>query len=362
MKTVEARQFFVYKLPLVKGICILGVILIHVTVYATEMTRFEWLSSALIFVNSLVRFAVPLFIMISGFYLGLNRRNQVAGFFYRRTLKFLLIPYVIYSCIYSLPQLVKSHSPSILIKNLLTFDAQSHLWFIALIIQLYLLHPFLIRIYEACKCRGRLVFSAFLLQIAFSSSITALFPHPYVPPFPVRFLTTMFFANYLGYFLAGYYLLENSEHARRLLLRRPTVMVGSLAWIVAGAGISSVWIATHSQGVIYEFIQNELARLARNILTPIITIGALVAIVAFASRLETKGTAVRRLLNSLGLYSYSIYYLHILFVRLGAFGLRHSRITPDSVLFYLLLFPLTVLLTLVSVRLLARLPLGRYDT
>jgi len=362
MQAAEARQFFVYKLPLVKGICILGVILIHVTVYATEMTRFGWFSSALIFVNSLTRFAVPLFVTLSGFYLSLNRRNEVAGPFYRRTLKFLLIPYLAYSILYSLPQLLKSHRPWILIKNLLTFDAQSHLWFIALIIQLYLLHPFLSRFYNACKRRGALVFFALILQIAYSSSITALFPHPYSPTFLIRFLTTIFFPSYIGYFLTGYYLLEHSWHAFQVFQRRSSVIIGCLAWIVAGAGISAAWIATHSQGVIYEFIQNELVRLVRNLLTPLMTIGALIAIIAFVRGLETKQIAVRRLLNSLGLYSYSVYFLHILYVRLEVLGLRRAHISPDNALFYFLLLPSTVALTLVSVRWLARLPFARYIT
>jgi len=55
-----------------------------------------------VFANTLARFAVPLFIVMSGFYLSLHTRNQHALRFYRRTLPGLILPYVVYTAIYIL--------------------------------------------------------------------------------------------------------------------------------------------------------------------------------------------------------------------------------------------------------------------
>ena len=178
MQTIESRQFFIYPLSLVKGICILSVILLHVTTGSAGMKQSQCLTSSLIFINCLTRFAVPLFIALSGFYLSLNPRNESAVPFYRRTLKFLVVPYVIYSLIYSLPAFRKSGNLLEVVRNLLTASASPHLWFGLLILQLYLLHPFLIRWYRARRHHGTLIISAFLLQIAWSLALAIMFHDP----------------------------------------------------------------------------------------------------------------------------------------------------------------------------------------
>lgn len=61
MMTIESRRFFVYKLPLIKGICILGVILIHITGTFMVMTQLGWLFITLLFLKNLARFLEPPF-------------------------------------------------------------------------------------------------------------------------------------------------------------------------------------------------------------------------------------------------------------------------------------------------------------
>ena len=174
--TADSRRLLVYRLLMLRGLCILAVILIHVTSGLSQMTRTRGLTGVLLFTNALGGFAVPLFITFSGFYLSLNSRNENAGFFYRRTLRLLIIPYVAYSLLYSLLKIRTMGSPWRLLENLFLARAYSHLWFSLMILQLYLLHPYLARWYRACRRRGTLVTAAVLLQISWGLGLAFLFP------------------------------------------------------------------------------------------------------------------------------------------------------------------------------------------
>ena len=80
----------------------LAIILIHVTGTFAERAPVDWFTAVLIFANSASRFAVPVFVMLSGFHLSLNARNEQYFRFYRRTLKHLVIPYLLYTALYTL--------------------------------------------------------------------------------------------------------------------------------------------------------------------------------------------------------------------------------------------------------------------
>ncbi len=70
-----------------------------------------------------------------------------------------------------------------------------------------------------------------------------------------------------------------------------------------------------------------------------------------------------RLLHSLGLYAYGIYLLHVVFLLLARGVLaRGLDLGTEDAGYYILLFLATTFGTLLAVRALARLPLGRYIT
>jgi surface polysaccharide O-acyltransferase-like enzyme len=373
MQSAESRQFFVYNLPLVRGICIAGVILIHVSAYFMTMNRFSFLTCLLVALNSLARFAVPLFIVFSGFWLSLNSRNEHAGPFYGRTLRYLLIPYAAYSVLYTTLHVMRhlgsvrglSNEIGRLPYNLLTASAASHLWFVALIVQFYLLHPYLARWYREQKHHGAIVCLAFLLQIGYGVLLILAFPTAEPPSAVLAKLVfkfgSKFFLSGIGYFVAGYYLLQRSEELRHFSRCPLWGLAGWAAWIFAAAGISAWWIVPLSRGQTFDAIRFQY--IAHTMLTPLLACGALIAIVTLSQSQSAKSNVLARVTHSLGLYSYGVYYLHLFILKILAVGLsRALHLDHNGPVFYVLLFILTVGATLGAVRLLARLPFGRYLT
>ncbi|MBE3143620.1 MAG: acyltransferase [Planctomycetes bacterium] len=349
-------------MPLVRGICILGIILIHVANGSTQYGQSAPLAHILIFVNCLSRFAVPIFVILSGFYLSLNPKNEQAAPFYRRTLKFLLIPYVSYSILYSMFEFRKTSNAMIIIRDLLI--ANSHLWFVLLILQLYLIHPVLSRWYRARRHRGIIVICAFLIQISWNLALSILFRAPDLlrsgSPIIARYGALCFISN-IGYFLGGYYLLEHANEAVRLFRNRMFVGAGAFCWFSAATGLAALWGIPISQG---PAISSTLRTyLTQGLLTPLLSIAALVSFFSFFQNHSFGKTIAYRLLNSLGLYSYGIYYLHVLFLWFVSWIIRRGfMLGNDNPLYFLLLFPFATLLSLVAVRTLSRLPCSRYLT
>lgn len=105
-------------------------------------------------VNDLIRqivlanmaFAIPLFILVSGIALAYNYYDKInIADFYRKRLLRIIPPYIFISLIsiFSLGLLGQMPSLGTIIFKLLTGTASDPLWFVALILQLYIIFPFI---------------------------------------------------------------------------------------------------------------------------------------------------------------------------------------------------------------------------
>jgi surface polysaccharide O-acyltransferase-like enzyme len=353
------RELLVYQLPLIKGICIALVVLTHVASEYSKMTAWSWLTGALLAGHGLARFAVPCFVLLSGFYLSLNPRNERARPFYRRTLKYLLAPYAVYSVIYWLAS--GSRDPWELVWDLGTGSAWGHLWFMALIVQFYLVHPFLARWYRRCTWRGTLVLLALALQTAYALPFEVWVPGTAhfsgVMRLIVR-LGRLCFLTHVGFFLGGYWLLEHADAALRLTRRPAAVVAAALLWLGTGVATAVQWAIPLSHGLATKIPH---AYVLHRLVTPFMCAGALVTLVALCARRNSRLEHGRAFLSSLGLHAYGVYYLHPLGLWLGGRALTNwAGITADSLLYFALIFPFTLLVTLGAVRLAAQTPAARY--
>jgi surface polysaccharide O-acyltransferase-like enzyme len=350
MQVTESRQLIVYQLPTLKGICMLSVVLIHVA-DPWRMKPDHWLTGIVYLVNTLLRFSVPLFFLFSGFYLSINPKNECAIRFYRRTLKFLIVPYILYSLIYSLPQVWERDNWAYTIaENLLLGTACYHLWFIPAMIRFYILQPFLNRWYRTSKYPGRLVIAGLLLPVfwpALSFAIQFIYPQAWAP-----FNWLLGPLTYVGFFLLGYYVRDHSEKIR-ITERRAVVLPSLLVWIAAATAITL--LARAHVAWYWTPIHNSFAL--------VLNMAAFMLILALITRTYRSDFPFLEFLHSFGLHSYGIYYLHPVCLYLFRWVLtRGIGIPLENPLLYLLLFPLTSLTTLQIARIVARLPAGRYLT
>lgn len=185
----------------VRAISMLGVIAIHVSstfVYAQSNLMIAGMNPAFI-LNQVVRFAVPLFILLSGLSLGFQRSDlSYPAFLKGRCLK-ILIPYLIWSCLYWLAY-HRGQGGAAFAKALLHGGACSHLYFIIIMLQLYLLYPLLKKAVSRFPLPSFLVSLAvsFIAHQAISLSGSGLFVRG-----PVLQRMWFLFPTWLVYFVAG---------------------------------------------------------------------------------------------------------------------------------------------------------------
>lgn len=140
-----------------RSLAILGVILIHTTTRTLEASNFNIVGfSWTLFLNQIMRFAVPLFIMISGFVLELNKREENYWSFIKRRFSKIFIPYIIWSLIYYF--FIYSNNDDNLLKVMLTGNASYQLYFIPALLIFYLTFPLLHKVVQ--KIPNGILFAA----------------------------------------------------------------------------------------------------------------------------------------------------------------------------------------------------------
>lgn len=113
-----------------RGVAIIAVVMIHTTPAG------QWQ----IFCKPFINFAVAAFIFLSGYLTKTDNDNWLK--FYTRRISRVLVPYIIWTVIYSIPD-IRSAGMSALVKNLLCANATTTLYYIFVYIQFVLLTPLL---------------------------------------------------------------------------------------------------------------------------------------------------------------------------------------------------------------------------
>lgn len=186
---------------LLRMICSFGVILIHVSaVYINKIESFEN-TFAICLYNGIGRFAVPIFLMLTGTFLLNNPKNKDFKYFYNKYLKKLYIQTLIFSVLYIIYRVLKlffeNENPNIneLIEDLLIGKPFYHMWYMYMLIIVYLLIPFVIRFKDEIGEKNFFKFSIIYLPIAMICLQTSEFKIQYNPGMAIL---------YLSYVLIGY--------------------------------------------------------------------------------------------------------------------------------------------------------------
>lgn len=149
-----AQKERIPELDIFRAIAILAVLAIH----ATSRTLTESLDTSLfhpfLYINKFSQFAVPTFVFLSGFVLFYNYidkplTGKTLGKFYLKRLTYIVIPYLIFSVLYLVLKLWAAHQWNLppaeiaakLWKYVYTGTAYTHLYYVIIIIQFYVLFP-----------------------------------------------------------------------------------------------------------------------------------------------------------------------------------------------------------------------------
>ena len=152
MNTIEKNTERNLNIEILRVICSVFIVTMHIIdFYILDYNRVGntfWLYINII--ESFIRFAVPIFFMISGALL-IKKFNEKPINFYKKRLLKIIVPYILISVIYSIGnQILKSGGIElvIIIKDILKFEAHYHLWFFEPLIGIYIIVPLIRKIIE----------------------------------------------------------------------------------------------------------------------------------------------------------------------------------------------------------------------
>ncbi|NMC26551.1 MAG: acyltransferase [Syntrophomonadaceae bacterium] len=221
------------EVDLIRGGTALAVIAIHVTAgYMDLGFGYLW--------NHLVRFAVPLFVLMSGLVLywqDIDHKTLPASAFYAKRLQKVLIPYIIWTIIYTMVSQHILHlplstlSPVTLGRNLLWGTAYYHLYFIIIILQMYLLYPLLthwMRNQAPWLMPVSLLLSGGIQVLLYLNLIGSIFL-----PSQYSMLYLRAFPVWLFYFVFGMYAAEQLRKTGPFPSIFPRISYLALCWLLA---------------------------------------------------------------------------------------------------------------------------------
>ncbi len=229
------------EIDFIRALAALSVIAIHITAsYVSDTTLGRaW--------NEIMRYAVPLFIILSGFVLFNSERGRSPLSylqFQRKRMGKVLIPYVLWTLLYVLyiarqflrdngwEGIPRLYSPTL--DHLYYGTAFYHLYFLIITFQLYLLYPLL---RDAMIRKPQWLLGGSFLVTAFAQ--TAAYMH-----WDLGWRIT-FFPHWLFFFVFGMYFAQNLESWRAKLSGRARwiglVWLGSLGLLFLDGYLSNKW-------------------------------------------------------------------------------------------------------------------------
>lgn len=219
------------ELDFIRWIAVVSIILIHVS------GRYVEYKTAGFFLNQLVRFAVPAFVILSGYLLRYRyspENNLSFNIYIKRRFNKILIPYLCWTVIYlvfgsSRPVMDGFNLAALqqLAKTVLTGSAADHLYFVVIIFQMYLAYPvilYLMKRWEKAALAASFI-ATFYFQLADYLYQYKIF---LLPASGVHYYGILF-PTWVFYFVLGCYL--QGLNLENWLSRRKTVL--AVLWFIS---------------------------------------------------------------------------------------------------------------------------------
>lgn len=214
----------VEEVEILRAISCIAVVMLHISAFVNFSGNVGKVAAiSLSFINVLSVFAVPAFLVISGYTLTYQYldRKLILGRFWLKRLAHVLIPYLVWTCIYYgffVVQRIYQLSIKILLKELVLGNMVYHLYFVVLIVQFYLLFGLFRYLWSR--------FNSWLMPLLFLA-INILF---------MRYVSFMyidrFFLRYVFFFALGGYMAHQREQVKAFLNSKATRLLLCLGYLL----------------------------------------------------------------------------------------------------------------------------------
>ena len=358
-RAFPAQPGMIAEINYLRGFGVLAVIAIHTTGYFTEIKQFNPLVLVNLWTDVFSQFAVTLFILISGFVLAKNYRDNFSlRSFYKKRIRSIIPQYLLFSLLYTVfnnrvimeDNSLKSNL-ALLLKNIWHSEASYHLWFFAIIIQLYILYPLILKTYTLFKQRDKAELWIVLLLMIQTLFMVGLHT-PYLSGVKINFI------GFLFYFGLGIYTVDHFDLIRRGFKRQTTLLFTmSMALTVGSSFFIIIGLTTgyrYNTMPAYYFIGSE-------IMYPIFRVITFLFLFNVARSLHEKRRSIfAKVINKIGDYSFGIYLIHIFFNQTTIKILKNHQVGYDDWTFYPIVLGVTIVLSYLSVRLISYIPYSYY--
>jgi len=262
-----------------------------------EMSLIGWM-------NSMTPIEVPLFVMISGYFL-LPLKMEVGDFFKRRFTR-ILIPFVVWCVAYAAYFMVyRGDSLSQFFRNVVHIPVNfgveiGHMWFIYMLLGLYMLVPVLSPWLEQCSKRQ---LQGYLGVWAFTTCLPYIhlwFPEVLGECFWNPTPMLHYFTGFAGYFVLGYY-----------IKRYGTLSVSVSLLTLVGGYLFTVAVYQYRLPLVSQVSDLEVCWRFCGVNVMLMAY----AVFSLVNRISWQGNDVLgRWISNFAVLSYAVYFIHIMLV------------------------------------------------
>lgn len=368
------RKERILEIERLRGLAFLAVVLQHSIAHYTVapgMTMNDGILMAVLLMIS--KFAVPVFIFITGMVLFYNDSEQFRyGIFVKRRISDIYIPFVVWSIIHVLINgtvyLGSVTGWTDLGRMLITGKSSTHLWYIIMLFQFYLLYPVFRASMRGISSRfGQrvniiLLVTTGILFIVMTANISDIgrwMGDLQIPVWSDLFTT---YADRNALYFSFYFILGAAAGMNPAMwstwISRARPLYWSVFFFLFGflltQGILEVRMA---EGTRITFYSLSLLRP----LMALFLISSIMSMYDLAGWICRKsGRSVNSLLSSIGLYSFGAYLMHLLTLRISYLVDESFMLSMPSGVRIMSSWLISVALAYLGARLIAYLPFGKY--
>lgn len=325
------------EIDFIRAYAALAVIAIHITGIFLYQSRLAYVW------NQGMRFAVPIFIILSGLVMFQSEKSNkpfsVLSFWKKRLQK-ILVPYILWSLIFMLygqrhelgnVLLNKTLFIKDYINNILSGMACYHLYFILVILQIYLIYPILRYLY--LKYPKLTFLTSFALTLCFqtliylSTVIKLRLPQTKLPFF-------MLFPVWIFFFVLGMSISKNIDKFKAVVQKKQILFI--ILWII-------------SFGLL--LVDSKITKTQEDSVRPSIIIYAIMSFVFFyilSIKYKNTQSIVGKILDFISEQSFLVYFSHVLVLKVSfsALYILDIGFLWESSKYLAITYPLVTVLTL----------------